>query len=389
MHVLALVFAFDDGNIKKNQVNAYVIYYESRYWKIAPVVYQIFLCIQESKTLEQIKAQMLDTYSVDIEEDKLKHIIEVAFVQTGLLQGTVLKTKRKRNKNLWGKVTLLPTEIVMKFKFLTIFYKKRILFFLGSLSLVWLVYILNSFSNRTIMEQMSRLSLINIVYCYIFIMISGIIHEFGHAMAATYCESNPGRIGFGVYIIMPVMFSEVTDVWRLERKKRVLVDLGGIYFQGFFLMFCYFLNFTFFHHNLWNIAILVSTFQIIGNLNPFIKLDGYWILADYLGTAEIKDSVKRTWKSLFVNTDKKKEVISKDKRIVIYVYSLFTVCFYVMFLRMLINSFAVAVQYCCSDIAQIPYIINNTQLITVGNVASYLASRLVSVITILFLSEFC
>lgn len=375
---------FDDGNLKDGQASAYIIYYESRYWKVSPVIYQIYLCMKLPKTIAQIKEQMLEMYSLDIQEDKIEKIIEIAFAQNGLLCGTVAKSEKKRNKNLWGKFTLLTPRIIMKFEILQFFYKKQIFILMGISSLVWLAYILSSFSNSLIMKEMAQLDVLNIVICYTFILIAGIIHEFGHAMAALYGKSNPGRIGVGIYIVMPVMFSEVTDVWRLERKKRVLVDLGGIYFQGVFLMICYFLNYFVFHHRIWNIAILVSTFQIIGNLNPFIKLDGYWILADYLGASEIKDSVIQAWKDLFGRSDKKDKGLTKDKRTVIFIYSFFTAGFYVMFVRMLINSLILSIKYFHADIMHLQNVGNIANSISFSNVFGYLSSRFVSIITIIF-----
>ena len=41
----------------------------------------------------------------------------------------------------------------------------------------------------------------------------------------------PDRIGIGIYVIYPALFSDVTAAWRLSRGQRVLVDLGGSYFQ--------------------------------------------------------------------------------------------------------------------------------------------------------------
>lgn len=62
-------------------------------------------------------------------------------------------------------------------------------------------------------------------------LISLIVHEFGHATACARFGAAPSSIGFAVYLIYPVLFSDVGTAWKLRRWQRVVVDLGGIYFQ--------------------------------------------------------------------------------------------------------------------------------------------------------------
>ena len=38
------------------------------------------------------------------------------------------------------------------------------------------------------------------------------------------------------YITFPVFYTDVTDVWCLTRRQRVIVNLGGVYFQLIFLI---------------------------------------------------------------------------------------------------------------------------------------------------------
>ena len=41
----------------------------------------------------------------------------------------------------------------------------------------------------------------------------------------------PGEIGFGVYLVFPAFYTDVTDSYRLGRAGRVRTDLGGLYFN--------------------------------------------------------------------------------------------------------------------------------------------------------------
>lgn len=105
--------------------------------------------------------------------------------------------------------------------------------------------------------------------------LSLIFHEFGHASAAKRCGINAGKIGIGFYFISPVMYVDITNAWRLDNKKRILIDIGGVYFQAITTIFLSSIALitgdkTYY---LCNVSVLIMT---LFNLMPFLKLDGYW-----------------------------------------------------------------------------------------------------------------
>jgi putative peptide zinc metalloprotease protein len=67
--------------------------------------------------------------------------------------------------------------------------------------------------------------------CLLVLYGCSILHEFGHAAAGKRFGATPGDIGFGFYFIAPVFFSDLSDVWKLPPKERIIVNLGGIYFE--------------------------------------------------------------------------------------------------------------------------------------------------------------
>ncbi|ASW42357.1 hypothetical protein [Clostridium isatidis] len=372
---------FDDGE----KTISYLICYNERYWKVSKLVYIVFKCIDGVKSVESIKKYLEDEYNYKIDIDKLIEVIDIAFRKTGLLEGTEAVNERKRNKMLWGRISIFKPSFISKFRFLSKLFNKNILLRFGIIILIWMLYILSNYSNNKVINEVLALNFKELILCYSFIFLAGIIHEFGHSLSAMYFDSKPGNIGIGVYIIMPVMFSDVTDIWRLERKKRALVDLGGIYLQGVFLFFFYIINNIFLKSNLLNVAILVSAFQIVSNLNPFIKLDGYWLLVDYLGVVNIGQTVYELYKAVLLKLIKRKKeinILTKEKRRVIYIYSIFTIGFYVYFIRMILDSIILAIKNVYTDIL---YLLNNglnnTKLIDIFN---YFSNRITSFIVLIF-----
>jgi putative peptide zinc metalloprotease protein len=129
------------------------------------------------------------------------------------------------------------------------------------------------------------------------VVVATALHEIGHATAARYGGAKPGVMGAGIYVVWPAFYTDVTDAYRLNRRGRLRTDLGGIYFNVLFALGTagvYLL--TGFEPLL--IVVLVQHFQIIQQLLPFLRLDGYYILSDLTGVPDLFNRIKPTLKSL-------------------------------------------------------------------------------------------
>jgi hypothetical protein len=113
-------------------------------------------------------------------------------------------------------------------------------------------------------------------------VMSDLLHEFGHATAVRRFGGRPGEIGFTQYLAFPAFFSDVSEAWHLSRWQRVVVDLGGSYLQlvaaaGF--IGAYLLTGA----AIWADVVWLILGTQAFNLNPVLRMDGYWMLADVLG----------------------------------------------------------------------------------------------------------
>src|ERR1051326_1285003 len=91
-----------------------------------------------------------------------------------------------------------------------------------------------------------------------------------------------GRVrGMGLYLMYPAFYTDVTDNYRLFRWARVRTDLGGFYFNVLFslgLMGVYHAT-----GQVLLVAALLTDIDIVHQCLPFVRLDGYWALADLTG----------------------------------------------------------------------------------------------------------
>src|ERR1700760_1539781 len=67
-------------------------------------------------------------------------------------------------------------------------------------------------------------------------VLSTMFHECGHASGCRCGGGRSGVIGFGIYLIWPSFFTNVTDSYRLSRAGRLRTDLGGLYLNLIFML---------------------------------------------------------------------------------------------------------------------------------------------------------
>lgn len=129
---------------------------------------------------------------------------------------------------------------------------------------------------------------------YLIFFCSVLVHEFGHASACLRYGAVPGDIGFAVYWIYPILYSDVSTAWMLKRWQRVVVDLGGVFFQLAFFGICIIL-FSTTHWEPAYVATQMILSSVLFSINPILKFDGYWVLADTFGITNLGQQTGKIW----------------------------------------------------------------------------------------------
>ena len=123
------------------------------------------------------------------------------------------------------------------------------------------------------------------------IILSAGWHEFGHAAGCTYGGACPGAMGAGIYLAYPAFYTDVTDSYRLGRGGRLRTDLAGVYFNGLFILATAGL-YTITHWEPLLLVIVVQHIEAAHQLLPFLRLDGYYIVADLTGVPDLFSRIK-------------------------------------------------------------------------------------------------
>ncbi len=129
-------------------------------------------------------------------------------------------------------------------------------------------------------------------------LVTILLHELGHLAACHRWHCPHGPLGVGLYFFYPVFYVDVTAAWRLNRHQRAIVDVGGVYIQLLCVPFALLL-FWLTQDPTYLMLIAVIDLVILGNFEPFMKLDGYWLLSDLTGVpnlhARTGEAGKRLW----------------------------------------------------------------------------------------------
>jgi putative peptide zinc metalloprotease protein len=117
-------------------------------------------------------------------------------------------------------------------------------------------------------------------------VLAAVFHECGHAAGCRYGGARPGRVGVGIYLVWPSFFTNVTDSYRLSRAGRLRTDLGGLYFNAVFMLGLAGV-YVATHAELLLLVIAFTHLEMLEQLLPFVRFDGYYILSDLVGVPDL------------------------------------------------------------------------------------------------------
>jgi putative peptide zinc metalloprotease protein len=112
-------------------------------------------------------------------------------------------------------------------------------------------------------------------------------HEFSHGLTCKHYGGEVHEVGFLLMFFMPCFYCNVSDAWLIrEKSKRLWVTMAG----GYCDLVCWALAtflwraslpYSFPYHCAW-IVMSVCGGRVFLNFNPLVKLDGYYLVSDWL-----------------------------------------------------------------------------------------------------------
>lgn len=138
---------------------------------------------------------------------------------------------------------------------------------------------------RGSVSRLFQVSALPVALITIFVVITA--HEFAHGLTCKYFGGEVHELGLLLIYLQPAFYCNVSDAWLFPRKaSRLWVGFAGPYFELFLWSLAAVVwRLTDMESSVNYIAFVVMTstgIKTLFNFNPLIKMDGYYLLSDYL-----------------------------------------------------------------------------------------------------------
>lgn len=311
--------------------------------KISQESHDLLLLANGINTLENIK-NIVNDKEVDV--DFLEDFYFKNLAKYGIIENKNIDVQ-PIGKPSYLKLSfiVLPAKVVdLITPYLKFLFVPKLMYSFLCLIFIFLSIITFQYYNTLISYDLTQ---INWLYFGLLGFISVTFHEFGHASSAKYFGAKHGGIGGGFYLFTPVYFADVSDIWKLSRFKRIIVNLSGIYFES--IMSCVYIVFGLISNI--EMFVIIGTFiflHSLWNLNPFLRNDGYWVLSDGLNYPNLSKNSLLLLRDFVKSLFKKTTFIYSLKNIFLILYAFTNQLFVAIFLYF-------SIKYYGTDLITFPY----------------------------------
>jgi putative peptide zinc metalloprotease protein len=262
--------------------------------------HEIFIAQQldGSTSLEEIQHRFEQKFDISLPKDKLDRFIrrlqDLSFLESSRSDRELSRAQR----NALSRQSPLQRLLYIRLRTLNpnrlfdallprigFFFTRQFVLFVIGLTAVALYITISNWAEYTAQAK-SLIVAGTIPTLLLVVLLVTVLHEFAHGLTCKYYGGNVHGIGFLLIYFLPAFYCDVSDAWLFkEKSKRLWVSFAGIFFQIF----------------LWGLATIMwrildtetwlskatclmmatSGISTIFNLNPLLKLDGYYLIVDY------------------------------------------------------------------------------------------------------------
>ena len=157
------------------------------------------------------------------------------------------------------------------------------------------------------------------------IVLAAAFHEIGHGAGLRYGGGKVRQMGVGVYLVYPVFYTDITSSYALGKGARLRADLGGFYFNMIFQLVALGL-FALTRQEFFLVVVMLLDIEILYQMLPFVRMDGYWILADLTGIPDFFTRMGATLRGLLPGGKREQMAPLKPRaRLVFLLYTIIVV----------------------------------------------------------------
>ncbi|MER5394790.1 hypothetical protein [Saccharopolyspora sp. NPDC002686] len=283
---------------------------------VSPLLHELASRFDGQRTLREVAEQVNQDLDADLSPADVAYLVDEKLYPMGVATTSEPLPDPPRSDPLLSLVfntQLLPPWFVRAAaKVFSVFYRPLVIALMLCMFVgvdVWLVMSggIDAAFHRSVGDPILVLTLMVLWVC------ATLFHEFGHAAGCHYGGARPGGIGVGILIFYPAFYTNVTDAYRLDRRGRLRTDLGGIYFNAIFIVAMFGLYQATGLPSLM-VFMVLNHLQILQQLLPLLRLDGYLILGDLVGVPNLFAFVGPVWRRMRGKPDDDKAAMHQALR---------------------------------------------------------------------------
>jgi hypothetical protein len=217
----------------------------------------------------------------------------------------------------------------------------------GSVVLIVLAFLTFLANTEELQRDIANIFSVKAIFAaWTIILLTTIVHEFAHGLTCKHFGGKVHEMGFLLIFFQPALYCNVSDAWLFpEKRKRLWVTIAGPYIDLVIwalaiLAWRFFAPETLISY-VSLVIVVTSGIRMIFNFIPLIKLDGYYLLSDWLEIPNLRKrafaylgaKVKRPWQSPDAE-------LSRRERWIYLVYGALSLGFTVWLLSFIISLIA-------------------------------------------------
>ncbi len=246
---------------------------------------------------DDIRDRFQESFGVSLPREKLDAFVgrldALGLIDRGLSDAAIARTQRGAGergsrRGLYIKLKTVDPDRVfsfiaprMRFFFSRYFALVTILLSIGAL---W-INVANWGDYADQAQRLLRLGTIPALFLAVVMVV--VLHETAHGLLCTHYGGRVSEMGFLLMYLLPAFYCNVSDAWLFEdKRKRIWVSFAGIFFQIFMwavaAIVWRIVDQETFLSDFSVLVMVTSGVSALFSLNPLIKLDGYYMLVDWL-----------------------------------------------------------------------------------------------------------
>ncbi len=286
----ALVFSEADSDTDHSVVVKDPV--SKRYFKLSAMAARAAALLDGTRSLKQVSTALEERFGEQASEQQVRELAD-QMAGMGLFEDGAPATARRPSRSLLAfQVHLVDPDRLLGwldrrlgFLFSRASVVAGVLFIAAACALCacnWRAWSL---------ELQDEVRLRSVLTIYLPALLVMGLHELAHGLTCKHFKCSVKDMGVILYYLQPCTYCDVTDSWLLGRGQRIGVMASGIYFELVIWSVAVFARRLAPEGAVSEVAlgiVLSSGVKSLFNLNPLIKLDGYYILSDLVDIPNLR-----------------------------------------------------------------------------------------------------